>query len=57
MSDRIEKTIELRAPVSRVWRALTTIASSASGFASRWNGRSWWAGSPEDKSFTQAMSI
>jgi uncharacterized protein YndB with AHSA1/START domain len=23
MSDRIEKTIELRAPVSRVWRALT----------------------------------
>ena len=23
MSDRIEKRIELRAPVSRVWRALT----------------------------------
>jgi uncharacterized protein YndB with AHSA1/START domain len=23
MTDRIEKTVELRAPVSRVWRALT----------------------------------
>ncbi len=23
MNDRIEKTIELKAPVSRVWRALT----------------------------------
>ncbi len=23
MSDRIEKTIEFKAPVSRVWRALT----------------------------------
>jgi hypothetical protein len=23
MSDRIEKTIELKAPVSRIWRALT----------------------------------
>lgn len=23
MSDRIEKTIELKAPISRVWKALT----------------------------------
>jgi uncharacterized protein YndB with AHSA1/START domain len=33
MNDRIEKRIELKAPVSRVWRALTDYASLASGFA------------------------
>jgi len=40
MNNRIEKRIKLKAPVSRVWRALTDhrefgefIASLASGFA------------------------
>ena len=31
MTDRIEKTIEIKAPVSRVWRALTDHGSSARG--------------------------
>jgi uncharacterized protein YndB with AHSA1/START domain len=39
MSDRIEKTIELKAPVSRVWRALI-IASSARGSAFGWTRHS-----------------
>ena len=39
MSDRIEKTIELKAPVSRVWRALTDHWESARGSRSDWRGR------------------
>ena len=33
MEDRIEKRIELQAPVSRVWRALTITVNSGNGFA------------------------
>jgi uncharacterized protein YndB with AHSA1/START domain len=32
-TDRIEKSIVLRAPVSRVWRAIATPGSSAPGSA------------------------
>ena len=41
MSDRIEKTIELKAPVSRVWRALTDHREFGTWFRVRWTGRSW----------------
>jgi uncharacterized protein YndB with AHSA1/START domain len=38
MQDRIEKEIELRAPVSRVWRALTDPAEFGSWFGVRLEG-------------------
>lgn len=38
MKDRIEKTIELRAPVSRVWRALTDHNEFGAWFRVRWDG-------------------
>jgi uncharacterized protein YndB with AHSA1/START domain len=38
MSDRIEKTIELKAPVSRVWRALTDHEEFGSWFRVRLDG-------------------
>jgi uncharacterized protein YndB with AHSA1/START domain len=40
MSDRIEKKIELKAPVSRVWRALTEYREFGSGSESSWRARS-----------------
>ncbi len=38
MSDRIEKRIELRAPVSRVWRALTDYREFGEWFRVKLNG-------------------
>jgi uncharacterized protein YndB with AHSA1/START domain len=38
MSDRIEKTIELKAPVSRVWRALTDHHEFGAWFRVRMDG-------------------
>src|SRR3954469_19138086 len=38
MSDRIEKTIELNAPVSRVWRALTDYKEFAAWFRAKLEG-------------------
>jgi uncharacterized protein YndB with AHSA1/START domain len=38
MSDRVEKTIELRAPVSRVWRALTDHVEFGAWFRVRLDG-------------------
>lgn len=38
MKDRIEKTIELKAPVSRVWRALTDHNEFGAWFRARWDG-------------------
>lgn len=38
MSDRIEKTIEIRAPVSRVWRALTDHREFGTWFRVRLDG-------------------
>lgn len=38
MSDRIEKTIELKAPVSRVWRALTDHTEFGTWFRVRLDG-------------------
>jgi len=38
MTDRIEKTIELKAPVSRVWRALTDYQEFGSWFRVRLEG-------------------
>jgi uncharacterized protein YndB with AHSA1/START domain len=38
MSDRIEKTIELKAPVSRVWRALTDHQEFGAWFRVRLDG-------------------
>src|SRR5215467_11620256 len=38
MTDRIEKTIELKAPVSRVWRALTHHREFGSWFRVRLEG-------------------
>jgi len=38
MSDRIEKTIELNAPVSRVWRALTDHREFGTWFRARLEG-------------------
>jgi uncharacterized protein YndB with AHSA1/START domain len=38
MSDRIEKTIELKAPVSRVWRALTDHHECGTWFRVRLDG-------------------
>ena len=38
MSDRIEKTIELEAPVSRVWRALTDFQEFGAWFRVRLDG-------------------
>ena len=38
MSDRIEKTIELKAPVSRVWRALTDHREFGAWFRVRLDG-------------------
>lgn len=38
MSDRIEKTIDLRAPVSRVWRALTDHREFGTWFRVRMDG-------------------
>ena len=38
MNDRIEKTIDLRAPVARVWRALTDHAELGSWFGVRLDG-------------------
>ena len=38
MSDRIEKTIELKAPVSRVWRALTDHQEFGTWFRVRLDG-------------------
>jgi len=38
MSDRIEKTIEINAPVSRVWRALTDYREFGSWFRVRLEG-------------------
>jgi uncharacterized protein YndB with AHSA1/START domain len=38
MSDRIEKTIELKAPVSRVWRALTDYQEFGKWFRVRLEG-------------------
>jgi uncharacterized protein YndB with AHSA1/START domain len=38
MTDRIEKTIELKAPVSRVWRALTDHREFGSWFRVRMDG-------------------
>jgi uncharacterized protein YndB with AHSA1/START domain len=38
MSDRIEKTIELNAPVSRVWRALTDYKEFGTWFRSKLEG-------------------
>jgi len=32
MNDRIEKRIELKAPISRVWRAVTDYRELANGF-------------------------
>ena len=40
-SDRIEKTIEVKAPVSRVWRALTDHREFGTWFRVRLEGRSW----------------
>jgi hypothetical protein len=40
MNDRIEKSIELKAPVARVWRALTDYGSSAHGSGSSSRARS-----------------
>ena len=38
MSDRIEKTVELRAPISRVWRALTDHHEFGTWFRVRLDG-------------------
>ena len=38
MSDRIEKTIELKAPISRVWRALTDFREFGTWFRVRLDG-------------------
>ena len=38
MSDRIEKTIELKAPISRVWRALTDYQEFGQWFRCRLEG-------------------
>ena len=38
MSDRIEKTIELKAPVSRVWRALTDHREFGAWFRAEFEG-------------------
>ena len=38
MSDRIEKRVELRAPVSRVWRALTDHDEFGTWFRARLDG-------------------
>jgi uncharacterized protein YndB with AHSA1/START domain len=38
MTDRIEKTIELRAPISRVWRALTDYQEFGKWFGVRLEG-------------------
>ena len=38
MTDRIEKTIELKAPVSRVWRALTDYREFGAWFGVRVEG-------------------
>jgi len=38
MTDRIEKTIELKAPISRVWRALTDHREFSACSASDWTG-------------------
>lgn len=38
MTDRIEKTIEIKAPVSRVWRALTDYREFGTGFRVRLDG-------------------
>ena len=38
MTDRIEKTIELKAPVSRVWRALTDHHEFGTWFRVRLDG-------------------
>jgi uncharacterized protein YndB with AHSA1/START domain len=38
MSDRIEKSIELKAPVSRVWRALTDHREFGTWFRVRLDG-------------------
>ena len=39
-TDRIEKTIELNAPVSRVWRALTDHREFGAWFRVKLDGRS-----------------
>ena len=38
MNDRIEKTIELKAPVSRVWRALTDYREFGTWFRVKLDG-------------------
>ena len=38
MSDRIEKTIDLKAPVSRVWTALTVYREFGTWFRVRLDG-------------------
>ena len=38
MSDRIEKTVELKAPVSRVWRALTDVGEFNTWFRAALEG-------------------
>jgi uncharacterized protein YndB with AHSA1/START domain len=37
-TDRIEQTVELRAPVARVWRALTTTSEFGTWFRARLDG-------------------
>jgi uncharacterized protein YndB with AHSA1/START domain len=40
MNNRIEKRIQLNAPVSRVWRALTDYREFGQWFRANWMGRS-----------------
>ena len=45
MMDRIEKQIELKAPVARVWRALTDYREFGDWFGVKLDGPLWLAGS------------
>ena len=56
MSDRIEKTVELAAPVSRVWRALTDHREFGTWFRVRLEGPSCRDRSCAVRSRTQATS-
>ena len=43
MNDRIEKRIELKAPLSRVWRALTDYREFGQWFGAKLDAPLYWA--------------
>lgn len=56
MNYRIEKRIELQAPISRVWSTLTDYREFGEWFKVKLKHRSWWGRSRETRLLIPALS-